>query len=67
MIRHTGERWALDAGEEPDILWCPSCREWVGPEWDIDEDNRYNEWCPFCGGEVTEEPEEEEEDDIPVG
>ena len=29
MPLHTGEQWALDAGEEPDLEWCPMCDEYM--------------------------------------
>lgn len=48
MTLHTGERWAQEAGDEPQTKWCPECAEYVTPEYDWDEDDHYSEWCPFC-------------------
>jgi hypothetical protein len=34
----------------------------------MDEDKKYSEWCPLCGGDVVmEELPPEEDYDIPVG
>ena len=49
MVLHTGERWAQEAGDEPDLSWCPWCQEWVKPDSERDEDGTYGEWCRQCG------------------
>ena len=51
MPRHTGEQWALEAGEEPesedDLEWCPTCADWS--EVGLDGE------CPGCGTNVDDE------------
>jgi hypothetical protein len=58
MVLHTGERWALEAGEEPDMSYCPNCEEWVEPDWEKDEDGIFVEWCRWCNKSDLRDSEE---------
>ena len=59
MVLHTGERWAQEAGDIPDKSWCPICKEWVIPDWDVDENHRQLEWCPSCDNDKFFDEEKE--------
>jgi hypothetical protein len=46
-MRHTGEEWALDAGEDTALEWCPMCEEMM----DLDP---YG-CCEGCGSYLEDE------------
>jgi hypothetical protein len=46
-MRHTGEQWALDAGEDTALEWCPTCEEEMAVDWDG--------CCEGCGSYLEDE------------
>lgn len=48
---HSGEEWAMEAGEVPDLAWCHRCHEWVEFDTERDEDGlMWLRFCLTCGG-----------------